>query len=502
MDDFFHDPEPQALDPLEDQTYRFSDAGGQIVRNEALTRQLRNLLLLSPLFQLEHSKARLGPEGESLMDGLDTLYLSLSLLDFVSERMVMDLGAQRTEILTHLCGEIVRLEAALPDATPRDESGRTRAAELILDALTNARDQHCAFEPHYYDASHGRYAVRRFRLLGLTDEPDGVLRYLLTSEGLTAYLAMLDVEPALAQQAEEILIGRLLERGRFRDALRLARRARTRTLEFRKTLRKHLLRAQRSSGAVSWSTETLPHIAQAIDHIEERQREEHAMLRGLAQHDLEDLPFELRQDLVDLRDTIADCLHQHAQLHREAMSANDRFLLIQSTAFRAPRVAALPDLESQVLEPLLARPLQDIARVADTISSRLNPPKVTGLLDPMLLISMLKQSVTEAGETDTDEETGELRTIDSIADRFDPALQERMLDWARQVLSGADSTTFSSLLKRASDEGLDTDERLCLAYLVIAAFHPRDDRLGVRVRVFGRFQDPLLEGDDLTLEPH
>lgn len=86
MDDFFHDPEPQSLDPPEDQTYRFSDAGGQIVRNEALTRQPRNLLLLSPLFQFEHSKARLGPEGESLMDGLDTLYLSLSLLDFVSGR--------------------------------------------------------------------------------------------------------------------------------------------------------------------------------------------------------------------------------------------------------------------------------------------------------------------------------------------------------------------------------------------------------------------------------
>lgn len=61
-----------------------------------------------------------------------------------------------------------------------------------------------------------------------------------------------------------------------------------------------------------------------------------------------------------------------------------------------------------------------------------------------------------------------------------------MLDWARQSLAGADTTTFSGLLTRASDEGLDTDERLCLAYLVIAAFHPRDDRLGVRVRVLGR----------------
>jgi len=65
---------------------------------------------------------------------------------------------------------------------------------------------------------------RAFRLLRLTDQSDGVLRYVVTPEGITAYLSMLDVDPTLAQQAEEILVQRLMDRGRFRDARRLARR--------------------------------------------------------------------------------------------------------------------------------------------------------------------------------------------------------------------------------------------------------------------------------------
>ncbi len=122
-------------------------------------------------------------------------------------------------------------------------------------------------KPAYFDAAGGTARRLRFRLLRLTDEPDGVLRYLLTPEGLTAYLAMLDVDPALAQQAEEILIARLPRAGTLKRCLRLARRARTRTLELRETLRKHLLRAHRAGGAVHWSRETLPRIAEAIEHV-------------------------------------------------------------------------------------------------------------------------------------------------------------------------------------------------------------------------------------------
>ncbi len=143
--DLTHAPQAQAEVPeAASGGHRFSDAGGEALRDEAVGRQLRNLLLLSPLFQLEGSKARFGAEGEGLLEGIDTLYLSLSLFDFVSERMVMDLGARRAEIRAHLAGEIARMEATLDRSAlvrrrALDAPQRERAAEQVLDALTDAR---------------------------------------------------------------------------------------------------------------------------------------------------------------------------------------------------------------------------------------------------------------------------------------------------------------------------------------------------------------------------
>jgi len=72
-----------------------------------------------------------------------------SQLTFVSERMVKDLGARRAEILGHLSRGIARMEAtldrsALGRTRGLDEAQRDRAAEQVLDALTNARKRHRA----------------------------------------------------------------------------------------------------------------------------------------------------------------------------------------------------------------------------------------------------------------------------------------------------------------------------------------------------------------------
>jgi len=45
------------------------------LRVEALSRQIRNLLLLQPLFHLEANKGRLGGDQHTPFDRIDTLYL-------------------------------------------------------------------------------------------------------------------------------------------------------------------------------------------------------------------------------------------------------------------------------------------------------------------------------------------------------------------------------------------------------------------------------------------
>ncbi len=123
------------------------------------------------------------------------------------------------------------------------------------------------------------------------------------------------------------------------------------------------------------------------------------------------------------------------------------------------------------------------------------------MLDPVLLLDLLERGQGQDDTLPADDEDAPLTDLERLAERFDQALQARVVEWARALLDRSSPMTFSALLQQACSDGLDRDERLCLAYVVIAAFHPRDDRLGVKTRVAGCFSDPVVEGDDLVMEP-
>ena len=482
-----------AADDDQPPEHRYSDAGGEVLRNEALTRQLRNLLLLQPLFQLELGKSRLGPNDAELFKDVDTLYLSLSLFDYISGRMVIDVGARRAEALEHLRRELLRMGSSL------DDGQRAQVSELVLDALGNARERHRAFSISYFDADRDAAYRREFRLLQYREQSDGGFRYVLTPEGITAYLAMLDVEPKLMQQAEEILIQRLMERGQFRDALHLARRARTRTLDLRETLERHLFRARRAVSEVDWSGDTLPRIEQALSHIAERQGEERNMLQAVFAQDLDSMSADARADLIALRETLHDCQHQHTTLHHDVMGINERYLKLQDAAFRARERSPLPNLEQDVLLPLLAQSRETLAEQSAAITAQLNGTRQPKLFDPLLLVDLIGQQARIEEATEGGAET-DLRPLEHGVERFPQALIEAMSDYLRRQVGAHGKLSLSALLALAEGDELDRDARLCLIYLAIGAYNPKDDYLGLRVEAGGALRHPLVSGTDLQLE--
>jgi hypothetical protein len=283
------------------------------------------------------------------------------------------------------------------------------------------------------------------------------------------------------------------------DVLALARRARTRTLDLRETLQRRLFQARRSGGTVDWAGETLPRIAEALEHIRERQQEEAAILQAVSTQDLDRLADQARADLVALRETVEDCQYQHAGLHHEVMGINDRYLALQGNAFRAHERSALSDIEQDILLPLLHQPRERLTELAPAITAELNPARLPKLFDPLLLVDLigrqshLEDEAAPAGETD-------LQPLEARGERFPPALVGEMANYLRGQVAQRQPLSLSELLTRAEADGLDRDARLCLIYLAIGAYTPKDDYLGLQVEAGGPLDHPLVQGHDLSME--
>ncbi len=179
---------------------------------ETLTRQQRNMALTEPIARLSRDRRVIFKDDPALAERLDVQYLALSAIDFVMERSAIEAGASPEDIVEHAAGEAVRMKPALTE-----KQGR-KAGQVVLDHLSNAREGHKTFRVEYYDADRGGFSFQDFRLLALSAADDGSPRYKLARGAQTLTLAMLDVAPEFAQEAEAIMIRKAVERGRFEDA--------------------------------------------------------------------------------------------------------------------------------------------------------------------------------------------------------------------------------------------------------------------------------------------
>ena len=216
---------------------------------ESLTSQQRNLLLAEPLARLSLEKRVIFKDDPTIADRLDVQYLALNAIDFVMERSAVESGASPGEIVEHVATEATRVKPSLTDEQSR------KVGQVVLDYLANARDGHKAFRIEYYDAGRGGYSFHDFRLLALSMAADESLRFKLGPGAQILTLAMLDVAPEFAQEAEAIMIRKAVKRGRFKDAQTLAQRARMRSIHYKQFIEDRLFQVRRAADRVVWSEE-------------------------------------------------------------------------------------------------------------------------------------------------------------------------------------------------------------------------------------------------------
>ena len=458
---------------------------------ESLTGQQRNLLLAEPVARLSLERRVIFKDDPTIADHLDVQYLALSAIDFVMERSAVESGASPDEIVEHVATEATRVKPGLTDEQSH------KVGQVVLDYLANARDGHKAFRVEYYDAARGGYSFHDFRLLALSVAADGSARFKLARGAQILTLAMLDVAPEFAQEAEAIMIRKAVERGRFKDARTLAQRARMRSIHYQQFIEDHLFQVRRAAGRVIWSEEVLPELDEARSHLQERRKHETAIIESIREN-VSKARGDTRDHLVDLKNTIDECRQRHAALFERVMTASEEFRRIQANAFQARRTQDVPDLEERIFLPLLGSPMRAVSGMSDEIGMVFAAPTPPRLFD----LAMLFESVTQprfrrdpAGEHDEHDLVG----IEGVPPEFDVDEVAEAQEWLVREISTRMRLDMASAIGAAERHGLAESTLRCVLFLMLRSWCPQDDPLGVIASIDGTIAHERAAGDNLVL---
>lgn len=457
---------------------------------ETLTRQQRNMALTEPIARLSRDRRVIFKDDPALTERLDVQYLALSAIDFVMERSAIEAGASPDDIVEHVAGEAVRMKPALTE-----KQGR-KAGQVVLDHLSNAREGHRTFRVEYYDGDRGCFSFQDFRLLALSAD-DGSPRYKLARGAQTLTLAMLDIAPEFAQEAEAIMIRKAVERGRFEDARTLARRSRMRSIHYRQFIEDRLFQVRRAADRVRWSEEVLPELDEARAHLGERRKHEAAIVDSIREH-IARAEGDTRDHLVELKTTIDDCQQRHAALFERVMTASEEFRQLQVSAFRARLVRDVPDLEDRLLLPLLAAPMGTVAGMSDDIGASFAAPSPPPLLDLALLFETVTQPRFRR-DPDGAEEEPDLMAIERVQPEFDADDIREAQDWLVRTIAARTRLDMRSAIGFAEDQDMAESRLRCVLFLMLRSWCQEDDPLGVIASIDGAIAHERVAGDNLVL---
>lgn len=460
-----------------------------------LSRQQRNLLLLRPLFQLELSKLRLGPEDQvSLFEGLDTHYLVLRALDFMMEGTTVSNGCTSTELIEKL-GDIAQgMKPALQAAQG------VRVAEVVVAALDNKAGGYKEFAYEYFEAETCSSRTFKFRLVRFEPDNDEVYRYRPTAEGYLVYLGMLDLPAEESQIMMEKMLEVLVKRGSFDSALQVARRARTLSLEYRQHIMDRLQQAYRAPGTVSWKRDLSTQLDQARGHVRQRQSEDQRMMESVSEVLQSVGNPEARVRPAQLLQILRSASQLRTQLVTDIGGAHEKFLHAQQNLFRARRPTGLPDLESQVLPQLVSVSSSILADQADTVLSGLYPPELPRLYDLNTVFSLLLEQRGTAVPPEPAPTV--LEPVAEYPQQFSEALIQSVKTWLAAQFAKGVPYRIDELLDQAEEEGLSRLARRCLVFELFRAFSTSESPyLTMHATPLDSFQADVAQGTNLQFTP-
>lgn len=462
-----------------------------------LSRQLRNLLLMRPLFQLELNKTRIGEDGASddgLFQGVDTFYLALSALDFMMEATTISMGSRQEEVLDHLA-EVVRV---MKPSLTRIQCDRI--SDSVLATLANKANSYREFTFEHFDASRGTTRNVRFRLVRYEPDMGDIYRYQPTAEGYLVYLGMLDLSPEDSQELMEKMLDLLVQRGRFDAALDIAKRARTHSIEHRQHIRDRLHQAHRAPGSVNWSKDLGPYLEEARNHVVQRQQEDLRMEEAVKDALQKADTLRNRASLASILQVLQSASTLRGHLVGDIASAGDNFLAAQRSVFRARRPTGLPDLESHLFPQLMGLKIEDLANTSDELLSALYSTTWPKIYDLNTVFALLLEQRTEDGPLERD--NGEIAPYAPPAPEFPETVIRTVTSWLCGKFADNKSYRVDELLNLAEDEGLNRAMRRCLVLILFRSFSPSETEFPhVLSEATGRFSADVVTGTNLTFTP-
>lgn len=428
-----------------------------------LTHHLKSLNLLRPLIALEQNKGRIDASAD-LCEGVDVQYLCLEALDVMMENTTVGSGATVHEVLARVQAMAERMKKTLSSAQAQV------IARYVLDGLTNAREKFSAFTASYYHAPTDTMQVHQYRLVHLAQDIDDVLRYSLTDEGFLVYMGMLNLPPDVYVELMEKALEILLRRGKFEDALNVAKQARISALSFSQQIRAKLKAAEAAPGSVRWP-EVNASLQQARAHVAERQREDLRLEEQVrdALRIAEEVPC--RISLAQILVTIKGASGLRTRLVQDISGAGERYRAASQAVFTARRFSSLPGLQDTLLPRAMALSVDFLSENADLIVSALFTP--VHPLVPSLAAVVDLLNAEKAAPVAPMKDDGVVVPYVEPPPQFSESLVQEVQEWLRvQFLEG--DTTLSALMAEARAQGRSREWRRCLVFQAMHSFAPTE----------------------------
>lgn len=473
---------------------------------ESLGRRVRAIAFTKPLHDLEASKVRAGGEAWARLNMVE---LAFHAVDVVALRMDFDTGASYDDVVVAV-STLATLQ--VPDLADPERVGEKVVEGLITGRATSDADAHqTAFGSWGSDG----YVARRYDFALVTEHLDqaGEVYLRATDPAITVLVGALELDLEGSQQAAELRIQKLVERGLLSAAVHEASKAKYRTIQYMDKLRRSLS-AARLHATEPGTLEAVDRLVDhALEHVLDRYSAEGHILAGVGRtRDAAEGGRGARQ-ANRLIEELGECQRRHQALQHRLLSARSDFrgALVAQLA-SPPNPPTRIDLERQLLRPLLELPLAVAdavgARVVGASGAPVAPPAVDleRLVAAMMTLPVVRDSLGDevVDASDLTEETRDPRFPDAVWDIVEGLLAEV-----------ASPTRLSVLLARVAEHQLGgpADLDAVAQLLVLRAARSLDPALAEHLRGLDRttflvsvadgtlLRLPAVIGTDLLLVP-
>jgi hypothetical protein len=455
-----------------------------------LTSHLRALSLIAPIQRAEDTKGLLHVSSDAATL-VDMRYLALAAIELLIDRMGAGSTASRSEIIDYMAS----LAALQAQKLTHDDA--ITFAEHVFDALTNARERRTRFKVRLFDPEMPDGRSFEFALLRAEPLPDGTVGYRLTQEAIEVHLSLLAHDPLTATQVSEIIVGEFLKRGLYDHAVSAAERTRTNSIRLAEALGLLMAEARRAILKVMWHQELGPKMQEARDLLDASVRREGAILAQLSDTAADVTDETDRRHLARVRSLLLDVQMRHRNLMVVIQKTADEYLMLQADALKLRPLTRLPDLEHDVLDPLLRA---DSHYLADRASPLFEC--ISGVLSPLVLDIPAALAAFEPELSDTEDpelpfEIGE--PTPPLRLPFDEVTIARAENFVRATILAAGPITLGDILARASKAHAgDAVMQRCIFLILEQAIDPRTtDVAGGASILETRFDAGFVKGTDI-----